>query len=248
MARPVEPMTLVRIMAIRTHGDLGWGPGWWRTPGVWSNIVRPVEVRPAEGGEAEQWNAVIEGWFSSRADAEAARARIDGDGALSAHLLVEERLIHDSGDRPLPSKIIVMFRRRADLTRAQAQAHWQGPHVRIGLVDHRATDFLNLYFQNHVLADNPATRPQHDYDGLPEYWLDEDALGAVGPDSAVMRAIAEDEDDRIDARQAQEGEAVRSVPEKQQMCRASSPGLRTWRGVRRRESGPCVHRRWPEKC
>ena len=52
-------------------------------------------------------------------------ARIDGDGALTAHLLVEERLIHGSDVRPLPSKIIVMFRRRADLTRAQAQAHWR---------------------------------------------------------------------------------------------------------------------------
>ena len=51
-------------------------------------------------------------------------ARIDGDGALTAHLLVEERLIHGSDVRPLPSKIIVMC---ADLTRAQAQAqaHWR---------------------------------------------------------------------------------------------------------------------------
>jgi hypothetical protein len=92
----------------------------------------------------------------------------------------------------------VTFRRRSDLSRAQAQAHWQGPHVRVGLVEHNATDFLRLYFQNHVLADNRAERPEHDYDGLPEFWLDQDALASVGAESQVMKAIADDEENFID--------------------------------------------------
>jgi hypothetical protein len=197
MAHASKLITLIRI-----EGD----PGLWRAefearmalglPGLERlvfNTVRPVNVRATDGGPAERWDAVVEGWFKSRVEAEAARAQIDGAGALTAHLLVEERLIQDSGIRPLPAKVMVTFRRRADLTRAQAQAHWEGPHVRIGLIEHKATEFLRLYFQNHVLADSPASRPEHDYDGVPEYWLDEDALGAVGPDSEVMRAIAEDE-------------------------------------------------------
>lgn len=156
------------------------------------NVVRPVEVR-ATATPGESWTAVLEGWFETREQAEAARAAFAGDAAVAAHLLADERLIHDSGTRPLDSKIMVTFRRRADLTRVQAQAHWQGRHVEIGLVEHNATDFLLLYFQNHVLPDNPATDPRHDYDGMPVFWMDEGALAQVGAGSPVMKAIADDE-------------------------------------------------------
>ena len=49
------------------------------------NSVRPVEVRVTEAVEAERWDAVVEGWFASRADAEAARAGRGRTGGRSHH-------------------------------------------------------------------------------------------------------------------------------------------------------------------
>jgi hypothetical protein len=161
------------------------------------NTVEPVEVRPSEGAAPERWDAVLEAWFDTRADLDR-WIGMQPATALLVDLVVDQKLIHDSGDRAAAAKVIVVFRRRADKTRAEAQAHWRGEHVRLGLVEHNATDFLTLYFQNHVIEGNRAASPAHDYDGLPEYWLDRDALSKVGPDSAVMRAIAKDEENFID--------------------------------------------------
>jgi uncharacterized protein (TIGR02118 family) len=156
------------------------------------NTVLPVDVRPADGPAPEHWDAVLESWFETRADLDAWAASAPGGGLL-VDLIVDQKFIHDSGIRPLPAKVLVTFRRRPDITRAQAQAHWRGRHVEVGLVENDATDFLRLYFQNHVIDGNRVDRPEHDYDGLPEFWLDQDALAMVGPDSPVMRAIAADE-------------------------------------------------------
>lgn len=195
MADPMKLMTLVRTVDADTWGTalterLAQGlPGARR---IVLNTVLPVEVRATDqAGEA--FDAVVEGWFDSRADAEAARPAF-GEGAdTAAHLLIDEHLIHDSGIRPLSAKVIVAFRRQPAITREAAQAHWRGRHVEVGLIEHKATDFLRLYFQNHVVSDNPAERAEHDFDGLPEFWLDQDALANVGADSPVMKAIAEDE-------------------------------------------------------
>ena len=113
-------------------------------------------------------------------------------GALLVDLIVDQQLIHDSGIRPLPAKIMVTFRRRHDLSRTQAQAHWRGRHVEVGF-ERGATDFLRLYFQNHVIADNRVERPEHDYDGLPEFWVDQDALAQV-----LTAAPAEQSDSSTD--------------------------------------------------
>lgn len=198
---PVKLMTLVRCE------DL---PAWRRAltaritagvPGLTRlllNIVTPVQLRPDSGSTSDsgpapaRWDAVLEAWFDTRAALDAFAA-VATEGASLVNLIVEQKLIHDSCIRPLAAKVIVAFRRRAGQTRAAAQAHWAGRHVEVGLVENHATDFLRLYFQNHVIESNQVARPEHDYDGLPEYWLDEDALGNVGPDSAVMRAIAADE-------------------------------------------------------
>lgn len=160
------------------------------------NTVLPMEVRPTGDATPEHWDAVVEGWFDTRADLDAWTATAPA-GAMLANLVVDQQLIHDSGIRPLPAKIMVTFRRRPDLSRAQAQAHWRGRHVEVGF-ERGATDFLRLYFQNHVIAGNPVDRPEHDYDGLPEFWVDQNELAQVGPDSPVMRAIAEDEKNFID--------------------------------------------------
>lgn len=160
------------------------------------NTVLPVEVRASAGAMPEHWHAVVEGWFDTRADLDGWVAAAPA-GSLLVNLIVDQQCIHDSGIRPLPAKIMVPFRRRPDLSRAQAQAHWRGRHVQVGF-DLGATDFLRLYFQNHVIAGNPVDRPEHDYDGLPEFWVDQDALAQVGPDSPVMRAIAKDEKNFID--------------------------------------------------
>ena len=161
------------------------------------NAVLPVDVRPVEGAAPVRWDAVLEAWFETPAAREAWVATLPG-GALLANFAVEQKLIHDSGIRPLPAKVIVVFRRRAGKTRAEAQAHWRGRHVEIGLVENNAADFLRLYFQNHVAEDNRVELPEYDYDGLPEYWLDQDGLANVGPDSEVMRAIARDEENFAD--------------------------------------------------
>ena len=161
------------------------------------NRVLPVEVRASPGAAQEKRDAVVESWFTTQADLEAWKsASVPADCCV--HLSVDQRLIHDSGIRPLPAKVMVTFRRRADLSRAEAQTHWQGRHVEVGLVEHNATDFLRLYFQNHVVDGNAIDRPEHDYDGLPEFWLDQEALAQVGAESPVMKAIAEDEANFID--------------------------------------------------
>lgn len=85
------------------------------------------------------------------------------------------------------------LRGRADKTRAQAQLHWRTRHVEVGLTENNATDFLQLYLQNHVRETDQPAGSAWDYDGLPEYWLDAADLASVGADSPVMRAIMEDE-------------------------------------------------------
>lgn len=192
---PIKLITLVRsddVAAWRSALEAriaGGAPGLVR---LLFNTVLPVEVRATDGPAPEHWDAVVESWFDTRADLDAFAGSEPG-GAVLAKLIVDQQLIHDSGIRPLPAKVLVAFRRQHHLTRAQAQAHWRGRHVEVGLVEHNATDFLRLYFQNHVIEGNPVQRPEHDYDGLPEFWVDQDELAMVGPDSTVMRAIAEDE-------------------------------------------------------
>lgn len=156
------------------------------------NKVLPVQVREIEGSDNIRWDAVVEGWFDNQEDLDAWVSRMPGAKAL-AQLVVDQHLIHDSGTRPLPIKMVVPFRRLASKSRAEAQAHWRGRHVEIGLVEHNAKDFLKLYLQNHVREHNRTEHPEHDYDGLPEIWVDQSEMAEVGPDSPVMRAIAEDE-------------------------------------------------------
>ena len=154
------------------------------------NDVLPVSVR--DSGAAPPFIAIVEAWFIDRAgaDAFAARLRAGGD---AVQLYVDALLINDLGRRPLPGKIMVTLKRRGDLTRAQAQAHWRTRHVEIGLIEHNAADFLQLYFQNHVFDSDQPAGSAFDFDGMPEFWVDPADLAEVGDDSPVMRAIAEDE-------------------------------------------------------
>lgn len=197
MSEPNKLITLVRAgegwIAAATARLARGLPGARR---IVVNRVRPVEVRA--GGTEPGWDAVVEGWFDSRAAAEAARPAFAEGAETAVPLLVREELIHDGGIRPLPSKIFVTFRRLPSLSREAAQAHWRGRHVEVGLVENNATDFLRLYLQNHVAPDNAAGPAEYDYDGLPEYWLDEAALASVAADSPVMKAIADDEKNFID--------------------------------------------------
>lgn len=155
------------------------------------NTVLPVDVRTGSDG-MQPFSAIVESWFADRATADifASALRTPGD---AVQMVVDAVLICDSGRRPLPNKIMVTLKRRADLTREQAQHHWRTRHVEVGLVEHNASDFLRLYFQNHVIdSDQPPGSP-YDYDGMPEYWVVPSDLASVGEDSPVMRAIAEDE-------------------------------------------------------
>lgn len=196
---PVKLITLVRTdgpapLAARLSAAARGLPGLHR---LLFNHVLPVEVRNPAGAAPERWDAVVESWLDHR-DRALQWVDIIGTDQLAVHLLVDQRMIHDSGLRPLPAKVMVTFRRRPDLTRAQAQAHWAGEHVRVGLVEHSATDFLRLYLQNHVVEVVRADNTAHAYDGLPEYWLDQGSLNRVGENSEVMRAIAADEANFID--------------------------------------------------
>src|ERR1700709_2506868 len=145
---PVKLVTLVRsddLPALRAALDMRVAAG---VPGLIRllfNSVLPVDVRPTGGATPEHWDAVVEGWFETRADLDGWAASAP-TGALLVDLIVDQQLIHDSGIRPFPAKIMVTFRRRHDLSRAQAQAHWRGRHVDVGF-ERGATDFLRLYFQ-----------------------------------------------------------------------------------------------------
>ncbi len=167
------------------------------------NAVAPTEVRAAPESRLVGWQAVTESWFDDRRGADAAMTRLRADHAggrhepfvrILTHLPVDERLLHDAGVRPLGVKIIVFFKRRPDLARPAAQAYWQGPHARLGMETHNATEFLKRYFQNHVPEDYRNPDAGYDYDGAPEFWLESAAtLASVSADSDVMKAIAEDE-------------------------------------------------------
>lgn len=155
------------------------------------NEVLPVDVRG--GGDAPlPYVAIVEAWFAGRDGADAFAASVREHGA-AVQLYVNPLLINDCGRRPLPNKIMVTLKRRADLTREQAQHHWRTRHVEVGLVEHNAADFLQLYFQNHVFDSDQPHGSALDFDGMPEFWVDPGDLAEVGADSPVMRAIAEDE-------------------------------------------------------
>ena len=88
----VKLITLVRVDDVQHWQDafverLGGGlPGAQR---IVVNIVRPVEVRENAGG-IEPFDAVSEGWFDSRAHAEAARDAFAKGTDKAVHLLVEK--------------------------------------------------------------------------------------------------------------------------------------------------------------
>lgn len=155
------------------------------------NDVLPINVRTGSTAPPP-YAGIVESWFAGRADADRFAASLRGHGDV-VQMVVEEVLICDSERRPLPNKIMVTLKRRADLTREQAQHHWRTRHVEVGLVEHNAADFLRLYFQNHVIASDQPPGAVCDFDGMPEYWVDPADLASVGEDSPVMRAIAEDE-------------------------------------------------------
>jgi len=155
------------------------------------NEVEPVDIRDGST-DPLPFVAVVEAWFGSIEDAR----RLAGSFAQEwdiVNLIVEQRLVFDSGIRPLPSKIMVTLKGKAGSSREAAQRHWATQHVDIGLIQHNATDFLRLYFQNHVRETDQPAGSRFDYDGMPEYWVDQDDLASIGAGSTVMKAIAEDE-------------------------------------------------------
>lgn len=195
MERPVKLVSLLRPVAAPggwdafVNGKLAQGvPGLQR---LVLNDVLPIDIRTGTEG-IPPYAAIIEAWFASPADADrfAAAVRAHGD-AVQMH--VDDLLIHDCGRRPLPNKIMVTLKRRADLSREQAQRHWRTRHVEVGLVEHDAATFLQLYYQNHVTRSDQPEGSALDFDGMPEYWVDPADMASVGEDSPVMRAIAEDE-------------------------------------------------------
>jgi hypothetical protein len=168
------------------------------------NRVNPGDDSGATDHPQGRWDAVVEMWFDNPAKAMSAIERMRTDlkpgSAIPVareivFLPVEERLIHESGERPLEVKILVFFKRRPDLTRSESQAYWHGPHARLGMTEYRAADFVKRYFQNHVLHDYVNPSLDFDYDGSPEYWMaGPEMLGLINPDSEVMKAIARDEE------------------------------------------------------
>ena len=155
------------------------------------NEVLPVDVRGGLDAPLP-YVAIIEAWFADRAGADAFAVSVREQGH-AVQLYVNPLLINDCGRRPLPNKIMVTLMRRADLTREQAQHHWRTRHVEVGLVEHNAADFLQLYFQNHVFETDQPSGSALDFDGMPEFWVDPADLAEVGAESPVMRAIAQDE-------------------------------------------------------
>ncbi len=155
------------------------------------NEVLPVNVRTG-AQEPPIFVAVVEAWFADRTSAEAFAASVSAHGD-AVQLFVDALLIHDRGRRPLPNKIMVTLKGLPHLSREQVQTHWRTRHVEVGMVEHNAGDFLQLYFQNHVRSTDQAPGSACDYDGMPEFWVDPADLASIGQDAPVMRAIADDE-------------------------------------------------------
>ena len=160
------------------------------------NEVLPVSVR-SDADAPPPFVAIIEAWFTDRPAADAFAARISAQGD-AVQLYVDALLVNDTGRRPLPAKIMVTLKGRGDLTREQVQHHWRTRHVEVGLVEHNAGDFLQLYFQNHVFDSDQPRGSAYDFDGMPEFWVDPADLAKIGADSPVMRAIAQDEELFVD--------------------------------------------------
>lgn len=155
------------------------------------NEVLPMNVRTGTQ-DTPTFVAVVEAWFADETGANALAASIRAHGD-AVQLFVEALLIHDRGSRPLPNKIMVTLKGLSHLTREEVQAHWRGRHVEVGMVEHNGGDFLQLYYQNHVIATDQPPGSPIDYDGMPEFWVDPADLALIGQDAPVMRAIAQDE-------------------------------------------------------
>lgn len=110
-------------------------------------------------------------------------------------------------------KLTILVKRRADLTRAQFDAHWRdhhGPLVR----SHQTTLRIRRYVQTMPL-DNPAAQAAiqasrdsaaADFDGCAELWWDslEEAVAARGTSEGLhaLQALIEDERRFIDLSQS----------------------------------------------
>lgn len=169
------------------------------TPGLTRivyNRATPVELRPISTSGRIEWRDVTELWFDGWSDAAAAAAWLRTadvlNGVQAEWLPVEDRLMADTGERPLHVKVMVIWKRRPDLSRQEAQDYWAGPHVPFGFDQLGLRQYLLRYYQNHVV-DRDGFAPASS-DGASEFWVrDDEAFAAMGSDHDTLRQVAEDE-------------------------------------------------------
>lgn len=165
------------------------------------NRATPIELRPIEDSGRTAWRGVTEIWFDGWEAAGKAGARLRGadmlSGVIAQWLPVEDRLMVDSGERPLRVKVMIPWRRKHDISREEAQDYWAGPHARFGLQDLGLSAYLLRYYQNHVVDRDGFDSGSRD--GAAEFWVrDHEAFGEMGGNPEMLRQVAEDESHFMD--------------------------------------------------
>lgn len=160
------------------------------------NRATPVELRPISDSGRVAWSGVTEFWFDDWGEAAIAATRLRAanvlEGVRTEWLPVDDRLMVDTGERPLLVKVMILWKRKDGVSRLAAQDYWAGDHVRLGFGDLDIGRFLRRYFQNHVVDRDGFDSARRD--AAAEFWVrDNDAFGALGGDHEMLRRIAEDE-------------------------------------------------------
>lgn len=185
-----------------------WLPVLMEFSGVGEHLLRAVHhhaipsgIRADEGVVADGWSAVGTYFFDDAAFVDALAAdpafgALHTEAPLFAEVAlipVDELWIYDRDPSHLPLKMFAFFKRKPQLSRAEAQLYYRTTHAKVGeSINHGRTV---RFVQNHVRPGFVAPDPRYDFDAGPEIWFRsmEIALDLFN-DTEAMRILSEDEE------------------------------------------------------
>lgn len=176
--------------------------------GVAEHLIRAVHhhaipsgIRAEDGVAADGWSGVGTYFFDDAGFVDALAVdplfqALHAETTLFAEvalLPVDALWIYDRDPSHLPLKMFAFFKRKPQLSRAEAQFYYRTTHARVGdAINHNRTV---RFVQNHVRRGFTAPDPRHDFDAGPEIWFRsmEIALDLFN-DAEAMRILGEDEE------------------------------------------------------